>query len=214
MPTATDSENTRLHTCTRPVAVRLRRMLDASLLERAYGRGAHDRVPVEIIDLDDGSRLCEWDDGVSVVGQRMRYASEADMWRDLHALAGARGMQRTVPFYSTRLWSSTAPAAATTSDAMLESMARADAARDLVAQESVPGLDVDDVGGAREAWIDREIALLAIIIDEEDLDLPLRFLRWVAVPGEADDRELDTLGRPNGRGPRKHGPTASRTLRV
>ena len=56
MPTATDSENTRLHTCTRPVAVRLRRMLDASLLERAYGRGAHDRVPVEIIDLDDFER--------------------------------------------------------------------------------------------------------------------------------------------------------------
>lgn len=213
MPTATDSENTRLHTCTRPIAVRLRRMLDASLLERAYGRGAHDRVPVEIIDLDDGSRLCEWDDGVSVVGQRMRYASEADMWRDLHALAGARGMQRTVPFYSTRLWSSAAPAAMTASDAMLESMARADAARDLVA-ENVSGLDVDDMGGAREAWIDREIALLAIIIDEDDLDLPLRFLRWVAVPGEADDRELDTLGRPNGRGPRKHGPTASRTLRV
>lgn len=213
MPTATDSENIIHPTCTRPIAVRLRRMLDASLLERAYGRGAHDRVPVEIIDLDDGSRLCEWDDGVSVVGQRMRYASEADMWRDLHALAGARGMQRTVPFYSTRLWSSAAPAATTASDAMLESMARADAARDLVA-ENVPGLDVSDTGGAREAWIDREIALLAIIIDEDDLDLPLRFLRWVAVPGEADDRELDTLGRPNGRGPRKHGPTASRTLRV
>lgn len=213
MPTATDSENIIHPTCTRPIAVRLRRMLDASLLERAYGRGAHDRVPVEIIDLDDGSRLCEWDDGVSVVGQRMRYASEADMWRDLHALAGARGMQRTVPFYSTRLWSSAAPAAMTASDAMLESMARADAARDLVA-ENVSGLDVDDMGGAREAWIDREIALLAIIIDEDDLDLPLRFLRWVAVPGEADDRELDTLGRPNGRGPRKHGPTASRTLRV
>jgi hypothetical protein len=213
MPTATDSENIIHPTCTRPIAVRLRRMLDASLLERAYGRGAHDRVPVEIIDLDDGSRLCEWDDGVSVVGQRMRYASEADMWRDLHALAGARGMQRTVPFYSTRLWSSAAPAAMTASDAMLESMARADAARDLVA-ENVPGLDVDDMGGAREAWIDREIALLAIIIDEDDLDLPLRFLRWVAVPGKADDRELDTLGRPNGRGPRKHGSTASRTLRV
>ena len=213
MPTATDSENIIHPTCTRPIAVRLRRMLDASLLERAYGRGAHDRVPVEIIDLDDGSRLCEWDDGVSVVGQRMRYASEADMWRDLHALAGARGIQRTVPFYSTRLWSSATPDATTVSDAMLESMARADAARDLVA-ENVSGLDVDDMGGAREAWIDREIALLAIIIDEDDLDLPLRFLRWVAVPGEADDRELDTLGRPNGRGPRKHGPTASRTLRV
>ena len=88
--------------------VRLRRLLDVALLESAYGRGVHDRVPVEIVDLSDGSLVCEWscerDD--EVVGRRVRYASESDMWRELHELARSQGVPRTVPFYAARAWSS------------------------------------------------------------------------------------------------------------
>lgn len=189
-----------------PLPVRLRRMLDPSLLERAYGRGVHDRVPVEIIDLDDETRLCEWDDG-----RRERYASEADMWRDLHALAKTRDVPRSVPYYAARAWASSQTMVTPDLNAADEKRhAHADAMRDIAALEPIAGLDVK--GGAREAWVDREVALLAVVLDDDELEMPSRFPRWVAIPGEADDRALDTLGRRNGRG--RHEQAASRTLPV
>ena len=209
--------------------IRLRRLLDVALLESAYGRGVHDRVPVEIVDLSDGSLVCEWscerDD--EVVGRRVRYASEADMWRELHELARSQGVPRTVPFYAARAWSSALVGGVTTATpAELELQARADATRDFHAEDSSPGVDVTD--GARAAWVDRDIALLAILVDDDDDDdkdwqryrvaaahslaLPCHPPRWVSVSGEDDGRALDSLGRRNGHGGRR--PDVSRTLRA
>ncbi len=192
---------------------RLRRLLDVALLESAYGRGVHDRVPVEIVDLSDGSLVCEWscerDD--EVVGRRVRYASEADMWRELHELARSQGVPRTVPFYAARAWSSALVGGViTATPAELELQARADATRDFHAEDSSPGVDVTD--GARAAWVDRDIALLAILVDDDALALPCHPPRWVPVSGEDDGRALDSLGRRNGHGGRR--PDVSRTLRA
>jgi hypothetical protein len=212
MPTETEIETvTSLPT---PVPTRVRRLLDVALLERAYGRGAHDRVPVEIVDLDDGSLVCEWscerDD--EVVGRRVRYASESDMWRELHELARAKGVPRTIPFHAARAWASASTGETTTSftPAELELRARADAARDFHAEDKAPGLDVVD--GARAAWIDRDVGLLALLSDDDALALPSHLPRWVPVAGEDDGRTLDSLGRRNGHGGRR--PDASRTMRT
>lgn len=192
---------------------RLRRLLDVALLESAYGRGVHDRVPVEIVDLSDGSLVCEWscerDD--EVVGRRVRYASEADMWRELHELARSQGVPRTVPFYAARAWSSALVGGVTTATpAELELQARVDATRDFHAEDSSPGVDVTN--GARAAWVDRDVALLAILVDDDALVLPCHPPRWVSVSGEDDGRALDSLGRRNGHGGRR--PDVSRTLRA
>jgi len=198
---------------TSPSPVRLRRLLDVTLLESAYGRGVHDRVPVEIVDLDDGSVLCEWscerDD--EVVGRRVRYASEVDMWRELHAIAQTQGVMRTIPFYAARAWSSaTSTIVQALPEAVLEQHARADATSDFRADTSTPGLDV--INGARAAWVDRDVGLLAILADDDALVLPSHPPRWVPVAGEADGRALDSLGRRNGHGGRR--PDVSRTLRA
>lgn len=197
-----------------PSPVRLRRLLDVALLESAYGRGVHDRVPVEIVDLDDGTILCEWscerDD--EVVGRRVLYASEADMWRELHTIAQTQGVMRTIPFYAARAWSSaSASMAPPAPEAVLERAARADATSDFHADTSTPGLDVAD-DSARAAWVDRDVGLLAILVDDDALVLPSRLPRWVPVPGESDGRALDSLGRRNGHGGRR--PDVSRTLRA
>jgi len=195
-------------------------MIDGALLERAYGRGAHDRVPVEIIDLDDGTRLCEWDDGDAIdanrfsLMRRVRYASEADMWRELHKLAHTGGLPRTTLCRVYRSWFARDAKPTALADTLGDKVARQDAALDIASEShSAPGVDVNVEGGAREAWIDRDVALLAIEIDDEDLDLPFSFPRWTAVPGEADDRQLDTLGRRNGNAGRPRS-GASRTLTV
>ncbi len=64
------------------VPVRVRRLMLPALVADAYGARGPDVVPYEVVDLSDGTRLCEYADG-----RTRRFAGEDHVWRYAHACA-------------------------------------------------------------------------------------------------------------------------------
>lgn len=150
--------------------VRVRRLYDRELIESAYDRHAVALVPDEIVDLADGTRLCEWGCG------RLRYASEDDMWRDLHvrALGRMSGDLVSIGVYDAR------PAGF-----VLQ--------KKKTARPGAAPLPTDPPAwSARDAYSERTSALLAL---RETGVGQLPRPRVVDAADAADDRPLDVLGR-------------------
>lgn len=219
-----------------PTPVRVRRMVDREAIVGAYGTGALVACPVEIVDLSDGTRVCEWDepvvvsvarrpsilDGDPVLRElfedafgrdatrsrpavvesrlRVRYASEEDMWRGLHARSAAKSDHRrtlrgAIGELAIAAWSRRA-ASVGAADSDLE-----------IAVEPRAGFDSANAESARSAYAVRSSALAAVRLSWESADAELRVVH-VELPGSCDDRQLDSLGRPNGQH-RRSGPRRS-----
>lgn len=147
---------------------RVRRLTCPEIVVAAYGPAAVASMPWEIVDYAGGARTCEWSDH-----RRTRtYASEADMWRDLHARAGHAARQRDASVISYD-------------------------GDEIVIVELFSSRSERS---AREAWSVRPAALAAML--GGGYAPLARRPDWIAVPGEDDGRALDTLGRRNGRGGR------------
>lgn len=190
---------------------RVRRLTDRHVVVAAYGLGGLTTCPDEIVDLSDGTRVCEWSSeervtrGGWIEPFRVRFATEDDMWRGLHARAAARAdLRRYLPGLGTESVSTWMPShlrtTTTTTTAGAREWSAVDVARvarsakllDDCSSDKETRAGFDHPDGARDAYTDRT----GVLVDPSEL-AQLRVV-VIAISGEADDRALDSLGRPNG----------------